>query len=135
MDRFINKKASDHLDKIIKLLPDINNVDSGKCRYNYRCQFNAVHEALKGKHNEIAMVMYKRKCDKGDWSIHFLNVPSKGVYVDNTLGYNSIYWDYKFVRFIKKNKYIQIGYEFKTYSDYLHSLLPFWLRILSSKEH
>ena len=38
-------------------LPKIN-VKSGKCRYNFRCQMNAVHDALNSGQDKIA-IMFK----------------------------------------------------------------------------
>ncbi len=42
---------------VIATLPKIN-VKSGKCRYNFRCQMNAVHDALNSGQDKIA-IMFK----------------------------------------------------------------------------
>lgn len=104
-------------------------VESGKCRYNFRCQMNAAHEALKHKHKSLAMVVYM---DNGevDPIIHFINY-NKGKYVDNTLGEWSQKHEYYLIRHISPEDFLNVNYIFTSYRKTLRNGLSWWLRLTS----
>ncbi len=52
---FINEKAKKIIkNMVITTLPKIS-VIGGKCRFNYKCHVNAVHDAINENHDKIAM--------------------------------------------------------------------------------
>jgi hypothetical protein len=106
-------------------------VNSGACRYNFKCQHNAVHDAINEKQDKIAMCIY---CD-GDFPIiHFINVDKNGKYTDNTLGNWSRMYDYYLVRHIDRDSFFQVNKIFTEYRKELRNRLPFLVRILSDYE-
>lgn len=115
-----SKIISEH--NCIKVFP-------GKCRWNFRCSNNAVHEAIKKGDKEIAMVMY---FDGGCPIIHFINF-RKGKYIDNTLGEWTSQYEYYLVRFIGKEDFWNVNYIFRKYRETLQNYLPFWIRIFSNQ--
>ena len=130
MEHF-NKKAKKFIkNMIIATMPKIN-VKSDKCRYNFRCQMNAVHEALNKNQDKIAMCFYL----DGDYPIiHFINVNDKGEYVDNTLGRWSETFDYYLIRLIDKDSFFKINDVFSAYRKELRLKLPWCVRNLSDCE-
>lgn len=123
-----NKKA----EKIIrsKIISEHNciKVKPGKCRFNYQCSYNAVHEAVRKGDKKIAMVVY---FVEGYPIIHFINY-KKGVYTDNTLGEWSSQYEYYLIRFIGKDDFWNVNYIFDRYRDNLKNCLPFWTRIFNT---
>ena len=105
-------------------------VKAGKCRYNFRCQYNAVHEAKKNKHKKLAMCIY---LDDGYPIIHFINY-SKGKFVDNTLGEWSSRVDFYFVRWITDEEMWEIDNIFTAFRKELKKSLGWWLRLTSNFE-
>lgn len=106
-------------------------VKSGKCRYNFRCQYNAVHEAISNKEDNIAMCFY---IDRGHPIIHFLNVSTTGEFTDNTLGNWSSQYDYFLVKYIDKSDYFIIDKIFTNYRAELKNMLPFMQRVFDKTE-
>lgn len=103
-------------------------VKSGKCRYNFRCQMNAVHEAKKHKHKKIAMCVYM---DEGTYPIiHFINY-HKGKFIDNTLGEWSSQYDYYFIRWIEDEDMWNVNHVFTAFRTELRKKLSWWVRITS----
>jgi hypothetical protein len=102
-------------------------VKAGKCRYNFRCQYNSVHEAKKNKHKKLAMCIY---LDDGYPIIHFINY-NKGKFVDNTLGEWSSRVDFYFVRWISDEEMWQIDTIFTTFRKELRKTLSWWTRLTS----
>lgn len=99
-------------------------IKPGKCRYNYKCQMNAVHEASKKGHKKLAMVVYFHD----DFPvIHFVNY-KKGVFTDNTLGQWSTQYDYFFIKWIKNEEFWEINTIFDKYRNTLQNYLPFWVK-------
>lgn len=119
--------VKDHMLATMKRVP----VKSGACRYNFRCQRNAVHEALEAGHDEIAMCMYL----EGDNPIiHFLNVDKDGNYTDNTLGQWSQRYTYFLVRHIDKESFFSIESIFSSYRRDLKLKMPLHVRLFSNVE-
>jgi len=118
------------INKMVESFTSEIKVKSGECRYNFRCQHNAVHQALANKDENIAMVFYRQKSDTNNRSyfIHFLNVDKKGKYTDNTLGENSIYWEYRFVRLIPSREFNRINDLFIEYRTEICKQLPWNIR-------
>ena len=106
-------------------------VISGECRYNYRCQMNAVHEAINRKDSEIAMCMY---IEGNHPIIHFINVDEDGKFIDNTLGNWSSIYDYYLIRKIEKKDFFNVNNIFTEFRRELRSKLPFWVKLLSDIE-
>jgi hypothetical protein len=109
--------------KTIKIKP-------GKCRYNYKCQMNAVHEAKKNKHKKIAMCVYM---DGGNPNIHFINY-HKGKYTDNTLGQWSKCYNYYFIKWIDEADMWNVDAIFTAFRKDLKNMLPWWIRMTSDYE-
>lgn len=106
-------------------------VRPGACRYNYRCQMNAVHDAIENGDDKLAMVFYINN----DYPIlHFINVNNDGVFLDNTLGNWSTQYDYFFIRYIDKNSYYQINSIFDNFRNELQNRLPLYVRLFNNKE-
>ena len=102
-------------------------VKAGKCRYNFRCQYNSVHEAKKNKHKKLAMCIY---LDDGYPIIHFINY-NKGKFIDNTLGEWSSKVDFYFVRWISDEEMWQIDSIFTAFRKELRKTLSWWTRLTS----
>jgi len=126
---FNNRAAQEKIIRQVKnSLPKLK-VKSGKCRYNYKCQMNAVHEALKNKHSKIAMCIC---IDEDRWAcIHFINY-HKGKYKDNTLGQWTDTQDYYFVRWIEFKDFYNVDNIFREYRKQIQSDLGWWLRLTSN---
>lgn len=105
-------------------------VKAGKCRYNFRCQYNSVHEAKKRKHKKLAMCIY---LDDGYPIIHFINY-NKGKFIDNTLGEWSSRVDFYFVRWITDEEMWQIDTIFTAFRKELRKTLSWWVRLTSDFE-
>lgn len=106
----------------IKVLP-------GECRYNFRCSFNAVHDAIEHNHDRVAMCMY---IDEGYAILHFITVDNNGVFIDNTIGHWSKNIEYYLIKYIDKEDFFSINNLFDTYSIELFRVVPFWKKLLSS---
>lgn len=102
-------------------------VKGGKCRFNYRCHNNAVHEAKKHKHKKLAMCVYM---DGSYPIIHFVNY-HKGKFTDNTLGEWTSQYDYYFIKWIKDDDMWNICTIFEAYREELGKTLSWWVRLTS----
>lgn len=105
-------------------------VKSGECRYNFRCQMNAIHEAKRNKHKKIAMCVYM---DNTQPIIHFVNYHKK-KFVDNTLGEWSSRHDFYFIRWIKKDDMWDVNTIFIAFRKELRRVLKWWTRLTSDYE-
>ena len=122
-----NKKARrETYDYIISKYNTIK-VKPGKCKYNFRCQYNSVHYAKKHKHKKIAMCVYM---DDGYPIIHFLNY-YKGEYTDNTLGQWSARHNYYFIRWIEDADMWDVDVIFTAFRRELRKNLSWWVRLTS----
>lgn len=129
MFTFNNKKVTKQFyDDIVSRTERIE-VHPGKCRYNFRCQMNAAHEAMKKGHKEIAMVVYMEDGDE-DPIIHFVNY-HKGRYIDNTLGQWSKMHEYYLIRKISANDFKNVQFIFSAYRRTIRNRLSWWLRFTS----
>ena len=125
---FLNNKAKNIVtEMIIATLPKIK-VVGGVCRYNFRCQYNTVHDAINDKQDKLAMCFY---FDDDCPTIHFVNVNKKGKHIDNTLGNWATTYDYYLIRYIDKDSFFQVDEIFLAYREELQRKLPFWVRNLS----
>ena len=104
-------------------------VNSGVCRYNFRCQYNAVHDALNENHERIAMCFY---LDGSYPVIHFVNYDNEGSYIDNTFGRWSEMRDYYLIKIIEKVDFFSVDEIFTAYRKELKRGLPFYIRWFSS---
>jgi hypothetical protein len=103
-------------------------VKPGKCRYNYRCQMNAVHEASKKGDKKIAMCIY---LDDNYPVIHFINY-KKGKFTDNTLGQWATLNEYYFVKWIHEDDFWNVNNIFISYRKELRKSLSWWVRLTSN---
>ena len=104
-------------------------VRSGKCRFNYKCQLNSVHEAINKKEKRIAMCVY---IDFGQPIIHFINVTKKGKFTDNTLGNWASQYEYFFIKYIDDIDYFEVNSVFLKYRKELRKKLSLFTRVFSS---
>ncbi len=125
---FLNKKSRKIIKEMAVATLQKVEVSPGHCRYNHRCQYNAVHDAINNKEDRIAMCL----CISGNYPcIHFLNVDKKNRYTDNTLGHWSTKSDYYLVRYIEKESFFNVDKIFSAYQKEIRNKLPFWVRFLS----
>lgn len=123
-----NEKAKEIItNMVIATMPKIE-VNSGICRFNFRCQMNAVHDAITNQENKIAMCIY---FEGENPIVHFINIDNNGNYVDNTLGAWSVKYDYYLVRHIEKESFFSINNIFASYIRELKMKLPFYVRLFS----
>lgn len=124
----LNSKAEDYIrNTIVANMPKIK-VNSGTLRYNFRCQYNAVNDALNAGEDRIAMCFI---IDGNMPIIHFINVDSEGNYTDNTLGRWSETCCYYFVRYIERDSFFNIDDIFSAYRKELRAKIPFFVRLFS----
>lgn len=116
-----------------RIISNHNKVEvvSGKCRYNYKCHMNAVHDALEKGDKKVAMCVCVGT--DGGVFIHFINY-RKGVYTDNTLGKWSEHYEYYFIRWIGKKEFWSINTIFGDYRESLRKSLTWWVRLTSNFE-
>lgn len=125
---FSNEKGKALTVKMIKRDLQKLEVSSGMCRYNFRCQLNAVHDAITNGEDEVAMCFY---ISEGDPIIHFLNIDNEGKYVDNTLGIWSSRIEYYLVRKVSKVDFFNINNIFTEYRNQVRNSLPWHIRTFS----
>lgn len=101
MKRFNEKAERIWHNRVISELQKIQ-VESGECRFNFRCSYNTVHDAIKNKDSKIALVMYVHENSK--IILHCVNY-HKGKFIDNTLGTWATTYDYYFLRWIEKDEF------------------------------
>ena len=118
------------INKILATLPKIK-VKSGSCRYNFRCQMNAVHDALNNDEEQIAMCFY---ITEGYPIIHFININKNGEYIDNTLGRWSERNEYFLIKKIDKEDFFDVNTIFTAYRKEIRKSLPLYLRILNGED-
>lgn len=128
----LNELAKKEIIKYVKENRKLIKVRGGKCRYNYRCQNNAVHEAIENNEKKIAMCIYIHN----DYPIiHFINVNKKGKFIDNTLGHWCTQYDYYLIRYIEKSDFFKVGEIFDLYRIELRNKLRFFTKLLSNIEN
>ncbi len=103
-------------------------VKPGKGLWNFRCQYNSSHFALKGKHKKLAMCMCVES--NGSVFIHFVNY-HKGKFMDNTLGEWSKQYEYYFVRWIDKSDFLNVDFIFGAFRKELRNNLSWWVKLTS----
>ncbi len=127
---FNNYEAQKEIrDKIVAEHKKIK-VKPGKCRFNFRCSYNAVHEAAKKRDKKIAMCVY---LDGGQPIIHFINY-RKGKFIDNTLGQWSTLNQYYFVKWIHEDDFWNVNGIFSSYRKEIRKSLSWWVRLTSDYE-
>lgn len=130
MMTFNNNKATKRFYDELLATKERINVEPGKCRYNFRCQMNAAHEAMENKHESIALVVYLNY-GKVDPIIHFINY-HEGKYVDNTLGQWSKEHEYYLIRHIPKEDFTNVEFLFGAYRRSIRNNFGWWLRLTSN---
>jgi hypothetical protein len=121
-------KAKEEIISYLRATKNKIDVIPGKCRFNYKCQMNSVHEAINKKHKRIAMCVYI----DGDYPIiHFINVTNKGKFIDNTLGNWATEYEYFLIKYIDDVDYFNINDVFLEYRKQLRRRLSFFTRAFS----
>lgn len=123
-----NKIFQSYVDGTFKMIE----VKPGKCRYNFRCHLNSVHEAMKHNHDKIAMVVYFVKGN--DPIVHFINYNGK-KFVDNTLGQWTTFNEYHFVRWISKDEFSRVNTIFTNFCKTIHNMMPWYIRWTHKPEY
>lgn len=103
-------------------------VVAGKCRYNFRCHLNAIHEAIENNDEKIAMCLYIS--DDGQVVMHFLNYQKK-KFIENTLGHHCRNNEYYFVRWIYPEEYNRISNIFNATIKEWRKKLPWYVRLFT----
>ncbi|MCK5017295.1 MAG: hypothetical protein KAS32_09490 [Candidatus Peribacteraceae bacterium] len=129
--KLLNDKARLETISHIRATKNKIGVRSGKCRFNYRCQYNAVHEAINKKQKRIAMCVY---FDEDYPVIHFVNVNKKGKFTDNTLGNWAQQYEYFLIKYIDDVDYFNIDNVFIKYRKELKKQLSFFTSLFSDVE-
>lgn len=109
----------------VKVLP-------GDCRWNYKCQVNAVHNALRAGETSICMGIY---LDYDYPIIHFWNESLKEdipVYTDNSLGEWAVTYTYYLIRHIKADEFWSVNEIFGAFREEINSTFPLWVRVFKS---
>jgi hypothetical protein len=129
--RIYNRKANKEIKNYLIATKNKIDVKAGNCRFNYRCQYNAVHEAIENNQDKIAMCVYLH----GEYPIiHFLNIGNNGEFVDNTLGHWSSNHDYFLIKYINKEDYFDVDKIFDSYRREIRKNLTFFTRLMSNTE-
>lgn len=123
-----NSKARKQISHYILENYDEIKVSPGKCRFNFKCHNNAVHEAKKNQHKKLAMCVY---FDDGYPIIHFINY-KKGKFIDNTLGEWSSQVDFYFIDWIYDRDMWNIDNIFSDFRVKLGENLSWWVRLTSN---
>lgn len=128
--KYNNGKAREFLVNHTIANYDKISVKAGECRYNFRCQYNAVHEAKRVGDSKIAMTIYT---DGSYPIIHFINFQN-GEFIDNTLGEWSQRLDYYFVKWIEDEDMWNVDDIFDALRADLRNKLSWWLKLTSDYE-
>lgn len=127
----LNNKANSEVINYLRGTKDKIGVLPGKGRFNYKCHFNAVHEAINKKEKRVAMCMLIN----GEYpGIHFVNVNKDGEFTDNTLGNWVENYEYFLIKYIDDVDYFNIDDVFISYQKELRKKLSFFTRIMSNVE-
>jgi len=127
-----NERAKKEIHEFVKLNYKQMEVIGGKCRYNFRCHMNAVHDAIDNDEKRLALCMYIH----GDHPIiHFVNIDKDGTYIDNTLGHWSSAHKYYFVRDVKEKEFFDVNSTLSTFRYELRNKLTFFTKLFSDIEN
>lgn len=127
----LDKKSTQRIKHHVISTGEKISVKSGRCRYNFRCQMNAVNDALSSNQPTVGMCVC---INKDSCFIHFVNISKNGSFIDNTLGQWSIKYDYYLIKTIKKVDFLDINDIFMKYRKDLHQKLPIYLRMVNTVE-
>jgi len=127
----LDKKSTQRIkDYVINNCEKIS-VKGGRCRYNFRCQMNAVNDALNSNQPTLGMCVCIN--DKNCF-IHFVNISKNNTYIDNTLGQWSMTYNYYLIKIIEKKDFMNINDIFTKFRKELHQKLPLYLRVVNTVE-
>lgn len=124
---YLNKRAQKEIMSIISN-NQILQVNPGTCRYNYCCHMNAVHDAIIGRDDKIALCIAVKNSMP---MIHFVNVKDD-FYIDNTLGIWSKDYTFYLIEFIEKERFFEVDDIFCNYRKELNSKLHWFTRMFSN---
>ncbi len=129
----LEKKSQNEIRKYIKATFKKIDVKAGKCRFNFRCQLNAVHEAIENSEDKVALIIYINK-GSSECIVHFVNVDENGIFTDNTLGHWSKCQDFYFIKYIDEKNFFSINNVLIEYKKFFRKQLNIVTRILSDVE-
>ena len=124
-----NKKAKRFIENYIRTEKTLIEVKAGKCRYNYKCHCNAVHDAIEHKEQSIALCVY---IASGHPIVHFVNINDNGEYFDNTLGHWASNYDFYLIKKVDSDEFWNVDEMLGAYQDHLRNRLPFYLKLFSN---
>lgn len=102
---FRNPQAQREVAGRVRALYEKIDVHPGRCRFNFRCHNNSVHEAIENDQDRIAQVVYI----ENDYPvIHYVNVDEDGRLIDNTLGHNIADKDFYMVKLVWRDEFSNI---------------------------
>lgn len=128
---YFEKKAYSIYRRYLKATCEKIVVHPGILRYNWRCYYNAVHDAVANKEKELAMVWYMDRNEDCCPCIHFVNI-TKGKYIDNTIGYWSKHYDYFLIRKVSEPEFDSIPVTFDLYREQMLKKLPWYIRLFTN---
>lgn len=128
---FIKRRKQIIRDHVVATFSKIS-VTTGKCRYNFQCHSNAIHEAIMKKQDKIALVVYFDTCNYP--IVHFINYTSKQQFKDNTLGVWASKYEYYFIRWIPECEFDDVHKIHLAMRVKIKSFLPLWLKPFASLE-
>ncbi len=123
----MKKKIKERIVNYVKTnytLLDANKFINGKTYCNAKCHLNAVQEAIDNDYDVLLTVCV----GNDDVFVHFINVDSKGSYIDCTLGWFGVeLYDYYLIRKIDKREYKTIWQNLINTKKTLINLNSNWL--------
>ena len=123
MKKKIKERIVDYVKTNYTLL-DINKFINGKTYFNRKCHLNSVQEAIDNNYDVLLVICV----DNDDVFVHFINIDSKGRYIDSTLGwYGKELYDYYLIRKIDKREYKTIWQNLINTKKMLINLNSNWL--------
>jgi len=126
MKYFNNKAEKLWKNKVIAECEKIK-VIPGKCRFNFRCHNNTIHDAVKNNDDKAAVVFY---LSSEGTILHYVNF-HKGKFIDNTLGFWCSTYDYYFYKWINKEQFNNEALDvFDSIRSEWKKLIPFYWRWL-----
>jgi hypothetical protein len=125
--KWLDRRAAKEIEDYVRATYQRISVTAGRCRFNHKCFYNAVHAAVRDGDETVALVIY---VDEGYPIVHFVNV-RKGEFVDNTLGEWSQRYDYYFVRHIGQNEFRDVGMIWMIFCKALGRNLRFVTKLFS----
>ncbi len=105
MKRLIRERVRDAADKAFSQKIEMSWVE-GAAMYNHACHLNAVNAVRDGRACAVVECVL---LDDACATAHYINIDSRGKYIDLTLGYFWAGADYRFVRLVPMTEWDSIS--------------------------